>query len=84
MKRDIVRNKRLDSRTPAGIVAGAAAAELHEKLCPTQTAKIVAENDDVLTVEQREKLVNYRRQLFETTGKVFTEENENFLDILAS
>lgn len=83
MQRDIVRNKRLDSRTAAGIVAGQAAAALHEKFCPTQTAKIVAENDDALTIEQREKLVNYRRHLFETTGKVFTGKDENFLDILA-
>lgn len=84
MQRDIVRNKRLDSRTQAGMIAGQAAAELHEKFCPTQTAKMVAENDDVLTVEQRQKLVNYRRHLLETTGEVFTGQDENFLDILAS
>lgn len=87
MQRDIVRNKRLDSRTDAGIVAGQAAAALHEKFCPVQPSPVQADGielyDSPLTLAQREKLVNYRRHLFETTGKVFTGKDENFLDILA-
>lgn len=81
MQRDIVRNRRLDCRTSAGIIAGAKAAQLHDSFCPIQSSPVA--DDEPLTLAQREKLVAYRRNLFETTGKVFTENDENFLDILA-
>lgn len=81
MQRNSVRIARLDRRTSAGIVAGAKAAQLHDSFCPVQPSPVA--DDEPLTLAQREKLVAYRRNLFETTGKVFTGNDENFLDILA-
>ncbi len=83
MQRDSIRNKRLDCRTSAGIVAGAKAAQLFDSFCPAQSSPVDAEIDDNgLTIAERNTLVEYRRQLFATTGKVFTGGDENYLTIL--
>lgn len=86
MSRDKIRNQRLDRRTPAGVAAGAKATELFNSYRPTQ-CPLVANgielyDDSPLTEADRELLVQYRIALRERTGKVFTGEDENFLQIL--
>lgn len=80
MSRDTLRNQRLDRRTEAGVAAGAKAALLHDSFCPSLCSPVGV--DEPLSIADRELLVQYRIALLERTGKVFTGEDENFLQIL--